>query len=117
MSETTAETTTRVVWFELPAEDATRAEEFYVKLFGWSFEPFGDDGYLVSTGAGGAISAGPHEQGVLTYFGVEDIDVSIECARGRGGESTDRMEVPGVGLYAHCSDTEGNRFGLFQRAA
>ena len=117
MSEMGAETTTRVVWFELPAEDASRAEEFYVKLFGWSFEPFGDDGYLVSTQAGGAISSRPHEQGMLAYFGVEDIYAAIECARGLGGQSTERLEVAGVGSYAYCTDTEGNRFGLFQRAA
>ena len=29
-----------------------------------------------------------------------------------GGEAADAQEIPGVGCYPHCADTEGNAFGL-----
>src|ERR1700692_396505 len=32
MGESETETTSKIVWFELPAEDTTRAREFYSKL-------------------------------------------------------------------------------------
>lgn len=34
-----------------------------------------------------------------------------------GGEAGDKQEIPDIGLYAHCVDTEGNPFSLFQGAA
>jgi hypothetical protein len=34
-----------------------------------------------------------------------------------GGEARDRQGIPGVGLYAHCADTERNPFGLYQGGA
>ncbi len=29
----------RLVYFELPADDTQRAEDFYAELFGWQFRP------------------------------------------------------------------------------
>ena len=111
MSETTTET--RVVWFEVPARDSTRAQEFYGGLFGWEFERFGDADYH-TTAAGGAIAGGAEEPGLLTYFGVSDVDAAVGRVRDLGGESGAPEEIPGGGRYAHCSDPDGNRFGLAQ---
>ena len=72
MSETTTET--GVVWFEVPARDSARAREFYGGLFGWEFERFGDLDYHTTSAGRGAIAGGADEQGLLTYFGVADID-------------------------------------------
>ncbi|HZQ65035.1 MAG TPA: hypothetical protein VFA66_07410 [Gaiellaceae bacterium] len=55
-----------------------------------------------------------NEKGLLVYFGVDAIDDAIERVRELGGQASDMQEIPGVGLYAHCADPEGNRFGLFQ---
>jgi predicted enzyme related to lactoylglutathione lyase len=104
-----------VVWFELPAADTNRAREFYARLFGWTFERFDDQDYHLTYEAGGAVYGASGEQGVLAYFGVEDIDAAIARVRELGGEAGEKQEVPGVGEYAHCSDLDGNRFGLYRQ--
>jgi predicted enzyme related to lactoylglutathione lyase len=38
----------------------------------------------------------------------------VARVRELGGESGDPQEIPNVGRYATCTDTEGNAFGLFQ---
>jgi uncharacterized protein len=114
MNETT---TARVVWFEVPAKDTEQALAFYGGLFGWQFERFGDADYHTTSAGGGAIAGGAKEQGVLTYFGVGDVDAAVERVRDLGGGSGAPEEIPGVGRYAHCTDPDGNRFGLFQPAA
>jgi predicted enzyme related to lactoylglutathione lyase len=114
VSETMSETAGKIAWFELPAGDTTRAQEFYGRLFGWQFQPFGDQDYHVTYEPGGAIYGAPGQQGAMVYFGTDDIDAAIARVRELGGEAGDKQEIPDVGLYATCSDTEGNAFGLYQ---
>ena len=100
MSETISETAGKVVWFELPAKDTTRARGFYGQLFGWQFQAFeGPTEYHMTYKGGGAIQPGNGQKGPLVYFGTDDIDAS---------------EIPGVGRYSRCTDSEGNPFGLYQ---
>lgn len=106
-----------VVWFELPAADSDRARDFYARLFGWSFERFGDEDYHMTYDAGGAVYGATGENGLLAYFGVDDVDAAIVHVRELGGEAGEKQEVPGVGQYAHCSDLDGNRFGLYRQEA
>jgi uncharacterized protein len=103
-----------LVWFELPAADTDRARKFYARLFGWSFEPFGDEDYHVTKEAQGAVYGAPGETGLLAYFGVDNVDAAVARVRELGGEAGEKQAVPGVGEYAHCSDPEGNRFGLYR---
>ena len=118
MSETMGETTGKIVWFELPAEDTSRARRFYGELFGWQFQAFeGPDDYCTTDEGGGAIHAANGRNGALVYFGTEDLDASAARVRDLGGEASHAKEIPGVGHYARCSDTEGNPFGLYQGAA
>ena len=104
-----------LVWFELPAADSARAREFYGRLFGCTFEPFGDADYHVTYDARGAVYGASGEKGLLAYFGVADVDAAIARVRELGGEAGEKHDEPGVGDYAHCSDPDGNRFGLFRR--
>ena len=106
-----------VVWFELPAADSDRARDFYARLFGWSFERFGDEDYHMTYDAGGAVYGAPGENGLLAYFGVDDVDAAIARVRELGGEAGEKQDVPGVGPYAHCSDLDGNRVGLYRQEA
>jgi predicted enzyme related to lactoylglutathione lyase len=106
-----------VVWFELPAADTARTREFYARLFGWNFEPFGDEDYHVTYEARGAVYGAPGETGLLAYFNVDDIDDAIARVRELRGEAGEKRDEPGVGQYAHCSDPGGNRFGLLSREA
>ena len=115
MSEQTT-TATKVAWFEIPARDSQRARDFYGRLFGWTFQPFGDQDYQASYDAGGAIDGTTDRTGLMTYFDVEEIDAAIKRVGELGGSAGERLEIPGVGFYAQCTDSQGNPFGLYQGA-
>ena len=109
----------QLVHFELPAQDAGRAKEFWKSLFGWKFQDYeGPVEYHMLTGnePGGAIY--PTEEGggsgPIVYFGTSDIDASVSKARELGSSAEDKQPIPGIGWFARCVDTEGNKFSLFQ---
>jgi uncharacterized protein len=108
-----------LVHFELPADDAERAKQFWSDLFGWSFrEGTGPVEYhmvdedVEPTGAIYPSQAG--EKDAIIYFDTDDIDGSVERVNELGGSAEDRQPIPGIGWYARCEDTEGNTFSLFQ---
>ena len=107
-----------LVPFELPAQDAGRAREFWGSLFGWKFESWdGPVEYHMLSGnePGGAVyPAQAGEQGPVGYFGTSDIDAAVAKARELGGSAEDKQPIPGIGWFARCVDTEGNPFSLFQ---
>jgi len=122
---------TRVVHFEIHADDLDRAQRFYSEVFGWTVTNWKGpiDYRLVSTGEGapgidGAImerSEPPGPRGVGGYvctISVEDIGVTERRVLEAGGQRVlDRHEIPGIGLRAYFRDTEGNVFGALQPAA
>jgi uncharacterized protein len=114
MSDTMSETAGKIAWFELPAADTKRAQEFYAGLFGWQFQPFEGQDYHMTYEAGGAIYAAPGRTAPTVYFGTDDLNAAIARVRELGGAADDRKEIAGVGSYALCRDTEGNPFGLYQ---
>jgi predicted enzyme related to lactoylglutathione lyase len=116
MTDSATSTTGKIVWFELPAGDSERARSFYGQLFGWQYEQFGGQDYYTASEAGGAIFASPGLTGPIVYFGVDDLDAAIAQVQELGGDAGEKQEIPGVGHYAHCTDTEGNRIGLYAGA-
>jgi hypothetical protein len=111
----------RVIFFELPAQDASRARGFYSAVLGWQFSPW--DGphpyWLVKTGAaedpgidgGLSVREGP----VVHTVGVNDLDATCARVLAEGGQvDVPRHAVPGVGWLAYFKDTEGNTFGAMQ---
>jgi uncharacterized protein len=114
----------KVVHFELPAEDPQRAVAFYEKVFGWSITkwegPF--DYWLVTTGSddepgiNGAITPRMMPEQVTTdTISVESVDDSLKKIVEAGGTiSQPKQAVPGIGYIAYCTDTEGNLFGVIQ---
>jgi predicted enzyme related to lactoylglutathione lyase len=112
--------TGKIVHFELPAKDGDRGQQFWSGLFGWSFESAGMPGadYRLTKAGGdpaGALSAMEGTTpGLLAYFDTEEIDAHVAKVRELGGTAEDKAPIPGVGWFAHCVDSEGNRFGLFQ---
>lgn len=131
----------RVVHFEIEAADKDRASKFYSQAFGWKMDPQGEDfgGYIVvetgkttgdlkDMGINGGIFE-EKEKKLNAYscvIGVTDIDKAIADVKAAGGKVFDdnktpdgkllgeKMDIPHVGIYAKCDDTEGNRFTLLQ---
>ncbi|HEY3413469.1 MAG TPA: VOC family protein [Armatimonadota bacterium] len=113
----------RVVHFELPADDPERAIAFYTRLFGWTFDKWGDEDYwLIGTGAegepgidGGMGRRSPHNDFVVNTVDVADLDASVQAVIACGGSIVmPKTPIPTVGWLAYCTDTEGNRFGMLQ---
>jgi predicted enzyme related to lactoylglutathione lyase len=111
---------TKIVHFEIPAQDTGRAKEFWGSLFGVQFQTFeepveyhtfqNDD----ETG-GGIYPQQQGEKGLITYFNVDDIDAARAKVEELGGKAEDKAPIPGMGWFARAEDTEGNQFSLWQR--
>lgn len=113
----------KVVHFEIPFEDQDRAEQFYTRAFGWSFQHWGEDtGYLLTDiqdgemGINGAlISRSELHAAPVVIIDVEDIDAGVAAAVTAGAEQLgDKNAVPNMGWSAYVRDPEGNVIGLWQ---
>lgn len=126
-----------VVHFEMPAVDKKRVATFYSEVFGWDMQHLGSEmgNYVLATTTPvdektqlpkqpGAINGGffdrkddelnstPH-----IVISVDSIDESINAVKTGGGEIlTDKMDIPGIGIYVSFKDTEGNIVGMLQPA-
>ena len=126
-----------VVHFEMPYEDRDRMVKFYRDAFEWEIQVLGPEmgNYalvqhpkedVMPDGVKGAIGGGffeksPENAHPSIVIGVKDIKAAMEKVQEAGGvivESSlaegEPMEIPGIGLYAGFTDTEGNRVSLLQ---
>jgi predicted enzyme related to lactoylglutathione lyase len=108
-----------IVHFELPAGDAARAKEFWSSFLGWKFrDAEGDFEYSMTEGlepVGAVYPAQSGERGPIVYFAVDDMDAALARVGELGGSvELEKQPIPGIGWFARCQDTEGNRFSLFQ---
>jgi uncharacterized protein len=121
----------RVIHFEIHAEQPERASKFYSSLFGWEITKWNGpiEYWIVRTGPAGTPGidggilkrqgAAPVEmQAVNAYvctIGVADIDAMLKAVPAQGGSlAVPKMPIPGMGWLAYFKDTEGNIFGLMQ---
>jgi len=112
-----------VIHFEIPADDVERAIAFYEGVFGWKIAKWdgpmdywlADTGPDTECGMHGAIArraAGPCP---IDTISVPDVDEYVGKITGAGGAITmAKAEIPGVGWFVGCQDTEGNAFGIMQ---
>src|SRR5262245_14472153 len=120
----------RVVHFEIQADDPQRALDFYEGVFGWTIQKWEgpQDYYLITTGPddtpginGGLLKRMEPIDGtaVIAYVctvDVQSVDDVVGIVWDKGGQiAVPKMAVPGVGWLAYCKDTEGNIFGVMQR--
>ncbi len=122
-----------VVHFELPVKDAERANAFYTGVFGWKANKLGPEmnNYIVvdtdesdkngplkpgriNGGLYGATpEMGPRHPSIV--IAVPDIKAHIQKVIAAGGTvQGEPVEIPGVGLYASFTDTEGNSNSMLQ---
>ena len=119
----------RVVHFEIHADDPQRAANFYQHVFGWQINKWEgtEDYWLIITGSesepgiNGAILKRQQPingDAVIAYvctIDVNSVDEAIEKITSTGGTiALPKMAVPQVGWLAYAKDTEGNIFGVMQ---
>ena len=114
----------RVIHFEIPAENPERAAAFYTKAFGWKFEkwPGPMEYWLVSTGAedkpginGGLLKRQAPTTATTNTIGVESVDKAVKAAQNAGAKLVmPKTPIPTIGYFAYLEDTEGNLFGVME---
>jgi len=123
----------RVVHFEIHAEDVQRALAFYQAVFGWKVEDWSDfagmpyfgvlTGEDDQPGINGAIMqrqganmavGGPVAGAVLTVQ-VEDFDATAATIEANGGTvALPKSAMAGMAWQGYFHDTENNVFGVHQ---
>ena len=119
----------RVIHFEIPADDIDRAAEFYRKVFDWDIKDSGMpdvEYFLITTGEGeigingglmrrkGSAQTGGENAFVCTVQ-VENLDESIGRVRQNGCSTVgEKMQIPNVGAFVYCLDTESNTFSMLE---
>ncbi|MCE7006435.1 VOC family protein [Kibdelosporangium philippinense] len=122
--------TGRVVHFEIPFDDETRATAFYTAAFDWNLqqlpgytlaatgptsdlapsEPGFVNGGLLTRDAGGAAKP-------VIVVDVPSIDAALAKIEELGGKTVSGKRAVGdFGFAAYFNDTEGNLMGLWEAA-
>lgn len=119
----------RVIHFEIQADQPERAISFYKEVFGWKFmKTQGDyDYWLIETGDesipginGGLMQREGTVDGTAIIGYVCTIDVAVLdetlglIKQQGGGIVKPRHAITGIGWMAYGRDTESNIFGVMQ---
>ncbi|MGV1007577.1 MAG: VOC family protein [Dermatophilaceae bacterium] len=123
----------RVIHFEIHAEDVQRAVTFYTAVFGWQVQDWseftGTPYFGVTTGAedqpgiNGAIMqrSGPTPPvgapvgGAVLTMGCDDFDATAATIAQAGGTvALAKHALPGMAWQGYFLDTENNVFGVHQ---
>jgi predicted enzyme related to lactoylglutathione lyase len=123
MSKTKNKPVYGLVWFEIPADDTTRAKKFYGKLFGWDINALPhmaeyshiDTGGADASPDGGLMKRMHPQQTITNYISVPSVTRFMAKVKKLGGEiCKPKTAVPGMGYLAICQDTEKNTFALWE---
>ena len=123
MSKTKKSTPANIVWFEIPADNPDRAQQFYGKLFGWKINPFPGmkDYWHIDTGGpdaspdGGVIARKHPGQPITSYISVPSVTKFAAKVEKLGGViCKSKTAVPQMGYFAICQDTENNMFAIWE---
>jgi uncharacterized protein len=118
-----------VEYFQIPADDISRAQEFYKKVFGWEMQKWNNsenseqEYWMFQTkdekgnpGLGGGLMKRQSPQHTVTNFitvsSIEEYSSNIEQSDGKIIMS--KTEIPNMGFFAVFLDTENNMFGIYE---
>ena len=123
----------KVVHFEIPADDLDRAKNFYGSVFGWELQtmPMNEGEYTsVKTTDVDEQTQLPTEPGAINggmflrderltspviTIDVDGIDDALKQIEAEGGTTVaPRTAIPGMGAFAYFKDPEGNVLGLWE---
>ncbi len=113
----------RVIHFDITADDPERAMQFYATIFGWEFQKWDGpmDYWLITTGPedqpgiNGGMSRREPDMPSANTIDVASVDECVARVTEQGGTVVSpKMAIPGVGYMAYLTDTEGNVFGIMQ---
>lgn len=114
----------RVIHFDIFADDPERAVKFYTEVLGWKITKWEGpmDYWLVMTGPddkpginGGIGKREDPADRTINTIDVPSVDDFAAKVTGAGGKVlVPKRAIPGVGWIVLCLDTEGNKFCLMK---
>ena len=123
----------KVVHFEIPVDDQTRAKEFYASVFDWEMNDADMGGGVVYTTAmtvatdesmqpkepgainGGIMKRSSDTPAPVITIQVASIDEALKKIEAGGGRTVQpRTEIPNMGAFGYFKDSEGNTMGLWE---
>ena len=106
---------------EIPTSNVEAAKRFYGGLFHWKFTFVPEMKYTIYTAGEGEIGGGIFDpppnmhRRITNYVNVADLEAAAAKVPELGGRViTDRMDVPGHGMFRVIADPEGNELCLWQ---
>ena len=112
----------RIIYFEIPAQDPKRCMEFYRQVFDWEFSALNKHTWLTRTGPdelpgiNGSIRATSGNQGqVVNTLHVKSLaqtEVNVELYGGK--IVLPKTVLPEIGWLLYFQDTEGNLHGALE---
>jgi predicted enzyme related to lactoylglutathione lyase len=107
-------------WLEFQSKDLGKTQDFFGKVFGWTFQPM-DDGYIMfNTGGpegsvGGGFGTENVSQAALAYISVESIEDALAKIEAAGGQALmPKVPLPeGWGFISQFKDPHGCIWGLW----
>jgi hypothetical protein len=115
----------KFVWHEQVSSDPAAAQRFYTELFGWSTEVFrpGEVDYVMISSGGqahggfGKAMEGAPPPHWLSHVRVDDLDETIEKAKGAGGSlAAGPFDMDEVGRIGIIRDPQGAFISAYQPA-
>ena len=112
-----------IVWLDLRVSDLERAQEFYHRLLGWTYETFEDVAVTIHDGdetlrmmSEVTASRPAAETGAVVYLEVRDMTAALQVATSMGAtvEIGPETDEPSGAVYADILDPYGLRIGLVQ---
>jgi len=123
----------KVVHFEIAAEDPEKLSEFYAKVFGWEIKEWMQGEVTKEENRYWLIKAGSKEEpgadggmykrrepickgganAFVCNIAVSDIEKAAESIKANGGKVEEIMDIMNVGKSAYAEDPEGNKIGIF----
>ena len=115
----------RITHFEVCVDDPARAQKFYSNVFGWEFNKWDgpNEYWMAKTDEdgqpginGGLMRRMPGQpSGMINYIEVQSVDEFSKKIQSKGGKIIKpKTQIPGVGYFAMCNDTEENLFAIIQ---
>lgn len=120
----------KVVHFEVPADNMTRAQKFYQTVFDWGINAMPDMDYTIVMTVETDEKLGPKESGAINgglfkredskkypviTISVASIDQAAKKITANGGKMVqDRLPVGDMGFTSYFTDSEGNLMGLWE---
>ena len=111
----------KVEHFEIPTDDIVRAQGFYREVFGFAYEPWGDEMGVIRAPEEGGINGDLHLRGEAPHptvvFTVDSIEDTIAAVIANGGQKvTEIQPLTETSRWAYVKDSEGNIIGLYDEA-